>query len=134
MKTAMYINALKLYDYMDVHKDSDGIYKDTKTKAFRATMISQTYYTPLFKALEEMGSIESLVIGGRGKRIHIRMISRPTEDAFAEAWRVVALTLTDKDDKLRQEIRDLHRRLPDVDLMKILKNFEERLQALERKA
>lgn len=126
----MYEHAVDLYKEME-KTAKNGLYTGTKTGAYRAVGISQTYYTPLFRALEEMGSISVEYVGGRGKRVHIHLNKRPDAAEFAEAWRLESLTKGKSRATLESDVEAIRRRLPDIDIGAALLNIEGRLKYVE---
>ena len=129
--STMLDHVVKLYEYMSEHS-VDGVYLGTKTEAYRAVGLSQTYYTPLWAALQDMGSIELLMVGGRGRRTHIRLLKHPEPDDFAAVWSRRDLTSHRSVGKLQEDVEAINRRLPAVDLASIVVNFETRIARLEK--
>ncbi len=127
----MFDNAAKLYEYLSVNADKDGVYKGTKTGAYSALGLSQNHYTPLYSALEEMGCIESIHVGGRGRRIHLRLVKEPTLEEFSRVWLEKDLTKRVAAATLLSRVEAVERRLPDLNLTDALLNFELRIKKLE---
>lgn len=127
----MYQHALTLYDYMSDHAE-DGVYKGTKVNAWRATGASQGYYTRVFSILEEIGSIKPMDFGGRGRRVYIRLNTRPTLEEFSRASvKPTNLTPRANYSKLVRDVEAIKQQLPGVDLRSVIEDFETRLRKLE---
>lgn len=124
-------HVLALYTHLN-EQAKNGIFTGSKVAAFRAINVSQGYYSQLYGALEEMGCIETLVIGrGGGKPTEVRLHYPPELDKFQEIY-AKALTKPNSYDMLRQELKLLQGRLPDIDIPAVLLDFEQRISALEK--
>ena len=101
---------------------------------FRSLGISQSYYTPLFRTLKELGCIESLIAarGGGRKQSQVLLHYPPDPDDFAAAW-ATHLTKTKASPimELQLQINLIERRLPDIDLAEWILSIEQRLHSLE---
>jgi hypothetical protein len=127
----MFDHAVKLYAYLAEHAE-DGVYKGTKTEAWREVGVSQTYYSSLWSAMEEMGSIEPLYVGGRGRRVHLRLLKPPDTENFSEAWRMRDLTKQASLATLQADVDAIKRQLPGIDIGSAIANHAARLEKLEQ--
>jgi hypothetical protein len=132
---------LQLYEAME--KESAPIGKSKKLRlyegkvvtTFQTIGISAAYYTELFNVLKELGCIELVDRGVRGRPTKYRLHGKPTEDAY-EARYVKGLTTADKPatiplDELEQRIKNLEGRLSGLQIKEIIVNYEDRIASLE---
>ena len=114
--------------------DSDGRMKfeGSKVEAFRVLSVSQGYYTEIFDSLTEMGCIEQARRGAGHQPTVIYLHHKPTIDEFTEIYRGV-LTKPSPLDTIRQQINDVNRRLPDIDLKGFILSLDQRLGAIEKR-
>lgn len=130
MSSTMYDHAVKLYNYLDEHS-IDGVYSGKKTDAWSNVGISQTYYSPLWTALEEMGSIETVEIGGRGRRVQLKLLQPPDGERFSEVWRLRNLTKQANVAKLQRDVDALLKLKPNVNVESALGDLALRVSKLE---
>jgi hypothetical protein len=123
-----------MYDELESRAalDSDGKLKfeGSKVEAFRALNVSQGYYTEIFDSLTEMGCIEQVRRGAGHQGTVIFLHHKPTMDQFTQIYRGV-LTKASPLDTIRQQINDVNRRLPDIDLKSFILSLDQRLGAIE---
>ncbi len=126
-------HGLALYDELSrvASKSEDGHFYGSMVAAFQSTGASASYYTRLFRTLEEKGCIDTLVAGrGGGRPSDIVLIRPPIEEDFKLVPKS-RLTKSPTDDIIGQRIRNIERRLPDIDLGQLLQDYEKRISALE---
>ena len=126
--------ALLLYKKL-VEESTDSVYEGKVVETFQKLNISMTHYTPLFNALREMGCIELLSKGVRGRPTVYRLHRAPERDAFNVIY-TSALTTPPTGDTLRlddheQRLVSLERGFGDIDVKQVIVNFEKRIKALE---
>lgn len=127
----LFDHAVALYELLE--KDSkDGVWEGKIVQTFRSLNISQTYYTPLFSILSELGSITQERRGTALAPHRIRLHHAPKIDEFEKVFRGHLTKRASSDTILEQRISNLERRVPEVDLTSIIQNFQERLSELER--
>ena len=134
----MYGYALKLYEAMDKQAE-DGIYTGKVVDTFNSLRISQSHYTPLFNALKELGCIELLDRGVRGRPTRYRMHGPPDRDAYDARYvsSVSGLTggakpATVPITELEQRVATLEGRLKGLQIKEVVLNHEARIVALEK--
>jgi hypothetical protein len=132
----------KLYDhalamYRELERQAEPLakgatlrFEGSKVQAFRAIGISQSYYSPIFDALTELGCIEQVQRGASHLPSVILLHHPPDSDEFAEIYHV-ALTKPKPLDTLRQEMEDLRRRLPEIDVKSFVISLDARLTDIE---
>lgn len=121
------------YDELAKHAlDKDGklTFEGSKVEAYRSVNLSQSYYTPIFDALTEMGCIEQVQRGFARTPSVIVLHKRPVLSEFEGMYRG-GLTKPTKLDTLRQQIENLDRRLPSIDLNGYIISLDQRLSELE---
>lgn len=121
------------YDELAKHAlDKDGklTFEGSKVEAYRSVNLSQSYYTPIFDALTEMGCIEQVQRGFARTPSVIVLHKRPVLSEFEGMYRGV-LTKPTKLDTLRQQIENLDRRLPSIDLNGYILSLDQRLSDIE---
>jgi hypothetical protein len=136
--TPVYEHALALYNELGksvVHIPGSPLkFEGSLVAVFRALAISQSYYSPLFHTLKELGCIEVLVAarGGGGRPSQVLLHYPPDPDDFAAAW-ATRLTKTKVSPimDLQLQINLIERRLPDIDLTEWILSIEQRLHSLE---
>lgn len=105
-------------------------FEGSKVEAFRAVKISQMYYTPIFDLLTELGCIEQVRRGTSSQPSVIVLHKPPVLEEFTASHTKV-LTKPTPLDTLRQQIEDMRRRLPDIDLNSYILSLDTRLSDLE---
>ena len=123
MSERLFEHALALYEYLEAHADADGIYNGTKSEAFRSVRISQTYYSPIWFSLHELGCVETLSVGGHGRPSRIKLNHTPDADKFQAVYDR-GLTKPSRYDTLEQQMRDF---------VKLVSAHEIRIQRIEEK-
>jgi len=130
----IFYHMTRMYDELESRAalDSDGKLKfeGSKVEAFRALNVSQGYYTEIFDSLTEMGCIEQVRRGAGHQGTVIFLHHKPTMDQFTQIYRGV-LTKASPLDTIRQQINDVNRRLPDIDLKSFILSLDQRLGAIE---
>lgn len=133
-ESKLYAYSLRLYQAME-KQAVDGIYEGKVVDTFHSLHISQSHYTTLFKALKELGCIELLDRGVRGRPTKYRMHGPPDETAFDTRYES-GLTAGGKPARvpiteLEQRISDIEGRLKGLQIKQVIVNHEERIVALE---
>jgi len=132
-----YEHALALYNELfskSGHKSGhQGKFVGSITEAFRAISVSQSYYTPLFRTLKELGCIEVLVAahGGGRRKSEVLLHFPPDPDEFAEMWRLTKRKASAIMEQ-QQRIDIIERRLPDIDIATWIASTELRLEVIEQ--
>jgi hypothetical protein len=98
-----------------------------KTHIFRELGISQTYYSPIWGALEQGGCIEVYEKGTHGRPSRIMLLREPTEDTFSTE----VLTQPREPDILRQRIENIERRLDGVEIKQVIASLVKRQDDLD---
>lgn len=137
MSNVTFTYACKLYDELakdaTVGEGEYDVFTGSRVGVFRSLNISQTYYTPIYSALEETGCLELLERGRAGFPSVMALYHPPDEDEFTVAFKR-NLTKTRSPSILDQRVSNLEGRLGETDLSSVLVNFEQRIAALERMA
>jgi hypothetical protein len=127
---------LQLYEAMQAQA-VDSVYAGKVTETFNSLDISMTYYTPLFNALKELGCIELLDRGVRGRPTQYKLIGAPTWEAYDARYESGltggAKPATVPLDEVEQRVRNLERRLEGLDIKQVIVNHEQRISAMEVK-
>ena len=126
---ALYEHMNKMYLYLDDNA-TENVFEGSKVEAFRALKISQAYYTPVFDSLTELGCIEQVQRGNSGRPSRIVLHKPPDLDEFNERYTKL-LTTPKPHDTLQQQIDDVRRRLPDIDLNSYIVSLDNRLTDIE---
>ena len=131
----LYSYAVRLYEAMD-KQAVDGIYEGKVVDTFNSLHISQSHYTTLFNALKELGCIELLDRGVRGRLTRYRMHGAPDEAAYETRYESGltggAKPATVPIIELEQRINNLEGRLKGLEIKQVIVNHEERIVALEK--
>jgi hypothetical protein len=133
MSNKLFEHTLAVYDALAERAlDRDGklTFEGSKVEAYRSVNLSQSYYTSIFDALTEMGCIEQVQRGFARTPSVIVLHKRPVLSEFEGMYRGV-LTKPTKLDTLRQQIENLERRLPSIDLDGYILSFDQRLSEIE---
>lgn len=129
---------LQLYEAMvkEATPKNKKVYEGKVVTTFQNLNISMAHYTPLFNALKELGCIELIDRGARGRPTRYRLHHPPVEDAYENLY---AGGLTDGSKpatvpvaELEQRISNLERRLEGLDIKGMAVNFEERISKMEK--
>jgi len=132
---------LQLYEAMEAEAtkpkgSKQKVYEGKVVTTFQKLNISMAHYTPLFNALKELGGVELLDRGARGRPTRYRLHHPPVEDAYenlyAGALTPAAKGATILSEELEQRISNIERRLEGLDVKGIAVNFEERIARLEK--
>ena len=130
---AIFEHAQKLWNALDAlpfeKKERGKLVEVRKTHIFRELGISQTYYSPIWGALEQAGCIEVYEKGTHSKPSRILLFREPTEDTFS----VEVLTQPREPDILRQRIENIERRLDGLDLKGTVAALVKRQDALDQR-
>ena len=134
-ESKMFSYALALYEAMEKEAD-DGVYEGKVVETFNRLRISGAHYTPLFTSLKELGCIELLERGVRGRPTRYRLHGPPREDAYENRYQAgltnepspATLFLSE----LEQRVSNIERRLEGLDIKGIVVNYEERIGKLEK--
>jgi hypothetical protein len=131
---------LQLYEAMERESDKK-IYEGKVVTTFQNLGISMAHYTPLFNALKELGCIELIDRGVRGRPTKYRLHHKPSEDAYENLYAGVANGLTSGGkaatiglDEIEQRVKNIEGRLKGLDINTIneaIANHEARLSKLE---
>lgn len=105
-------------------------FEGSKVEAFRAIGVSQAYYSPIFDALTELGCIEQIQRGASRLPSVILLHHPPESEDFAAIYHV-ALTKPTPLDTIRQEVDDLRRRLPEIDVKSFIVSLDARMTDIE---
>jgi len=124
-----------LYD-LAKEEEHDGItllvFRGKTTEVFRSLGISQQYYSPVFKQLEQLGSIVKVQRGTKGQDSVIAIRDRPT----LEAWREIrgSRDLTPKVDLaiLTGRVNEITKQMGGVNLVEAFSAVETRLNQLTK--
>lgn len=139
--TAVQRYALDVYDALAANAEKEDkllVFRGTVGAVYSGLGISQSYYSPIFNLLEYNECIERVARGARGAESIIVLLKRP-KDAHS-------LELPAKDEKvpedltndpefvkLKQRVEALETITGGLDIVGVLKNFEDRLTAQEKK-
>jgi hypothetical protein len=105
--------AIRLYEELDrrAFDVPDGrVFEGSKVEAFRATQISQGYYSLLFNQLVELGCIETLRKGGRHRPSIVLLYGAPNREQLAQNYRT-RLTKPQTIDTMREWVSQLESRI-----------------------
>lgn len=105
-------------------------FEGSKVEAFRAIGVSQGYYTKIFDSLAEMGCIEQVRRGSGQQGSVILLHRKPVYDEFTGLYRK-RLTRPTELDTVRQQVKDLQRRLQGVNVNDMFLSLNERLDQIE---
>jgi len=124
----------------------DALYREAKgdtftgsvVQAYHSTQLPGSYYSRLFHYLTEMGCIEQVQRGTRGRPSIIRLVKTPTEEDFLSVYKPgkftqKSLTNLKSHATLQEEVEMLTRRLPNIDLEQWIVSTEARIAELEAK-
>ena len=124
----MYLHILALYTELKKRAGDSDMFIGSKTEAYRATGLSQGYYSKLFHYLTELGCIVSVQRGSNRSDSIVQLVKPPELAAFKELATLTNLTKRTTLDTLSTEIEQLKRRLPEgVDLIAWMASIEARL-------
>lgn len=130
VSVAIFDHAMKLWNALDdlpFEKKREGkLVEVRKTHIFRELGISQTYYSPIWGALEQAGCIEVVEKGTHGRPSRMILYRPPSEDTFS----VEVLTQPREPDILRQRVENIERRLDGVDLKGSIVSLKRQLDEL----
>lgn len=131
-----YIYLAQLYQSMKA-ESADGVYEGKVVETFQGLNISMAYYTQLFNALKELGCIELIDRGVRGRPTKYRLHGEPTEDAYTGRYGAEGLTVGVKPatiplSELEQRVKNMERRLQGLDIKEIFLDHEQRIVKLEK--
>jgi hypothetical protein len=128
----------QLYEAMEAEAE-DGIYKGKIVDTFATLSISMSYYTELFNVLKELGCIELIDRGVRGRPTRYRLHVAPTIVAYERSYAARDKDLTGADrparvpiTELDQRIMNIERMLSGVDIKQVLADYEKRIARLEQ--
>ena len=131
----MFSYALILYEAME-KEAKDGVYEGKVVETFNRLRISGAHYTPLFNSLKELGCIELIQRGVRGRPTRYRLHGAPSEDAYENRYAGgltrEASPATMFLSELEQRVSNMERRLEGLDIKGIVVNYEERISKLEK--
>lgn len=85
----------------------------------------------ILKSLTDMGCIEVLVRGAPSHPTLIVLFKPPTSDLWEQIRQTPSLTRAPTLATMRRELRDISQQLGGVNLKKIIKNFEDRIDTIE---
>lgn len=125
-----------LYKELEVNA-VDGVFTGSAVELYHGATIPKAYYSQLFYYLREMGCIEQVQRGARGRPSIIRVIKPPTADDVARQYvpsryrRDINLTKGKSIATLQEQVDAIQRRLPDIDLITWITSVEARLKQLE---
>lgn len=114
------------------HENGTLKFEGAKTDAFRALGVSQGYYTTIFDSLTEMGCIEQIRRGSGGQGSVILLHHPPEFDEYVSIYRT-RLTRPSPLDTIRQQVKDMQRRLPEIDLNSFILSLDKRLTEIEER-
>jgi hypothetical protein len=131
----LYEHALSVYNELqnragEPDKHGKMRFEGSKVEAYRAVGVSQAYYSQIFDSLTELGCIEQVRRGASGHPSVIVLHYPPDPGAFAEVYRAV-LTKPHPLDTIREELDELRRRLPDIDINSFIISLDARLTEYE---
>ena len=126
-----------LYGVLKVQSEN-GTFTGSKTDVYvHDAKLPPAYYTQLFYYLTEMGCIDQTQRGARGRPSIIRLVKEPTREDFDAVYvptrfrRQVNLTEGKSIDTLQEEVDELRRRIPNIDMTSWIASVEARLSQLE---
>lgn len=105
-------------------------FEGSKVEAFRATGISQGYYTEVFDSLTEMGCIEQIRRGAGHQATVIYLHHEPEYDQYMSIY-TKRLTKRSPLDTIQQRISDMEGRMPGIDLDGFILSLDLRLAEIE---
>lgn len=129
---------LSLYHVLEQDaKPADGyklLWEGKLVALFSSLSISNAHYRKVFDTMYETGCIEMVRRGARNVPTQIALHGKPTADNVKG---VVSLDrgLTPPTDsaKLERRVKEIEGRLQGINVHQLAKNYNERIQALERK-
>jgi len=139
--TETFINhCIKMYESLDAlstDKELDSgktvrVFIGSYMNTWKSTKISQTYYSPVKKALTRHGAIEVLQRGGRSTDTVIHLCGLP------DTWEIdgwndrVGLTSSTNYARLASEVEGIKKSLGGINVIAALQELEKRLVALEK--
>lgn len=141
MITAVAVHARNLYELLDekaTMENVDGlavkVFRGPLTERYKAAHISKAYYSKIIRLLEDSGAISFLQKGARFQQSVILLNGEPDLDKLAElSPQPLTGATSSAMVQLEQRVENLEKRLEGLDLVSLLKNYEERLSALEQK-
>lgn len=106
------------------------VFRGSLMQVWRDVSPSQSYWTPVMTFLRDYGYISLLQRGSRGRESVVVFHKRPQRAEISQ------LDLTEQGEAatIREELRDIQKRLGGLDIVEALRNVEERLQVLEGEA
>jgi len=105
-------------------------FEGSKVEAFRAIGVSQGYYTKIFDALTAMGCIEQVKRGSGRQGSVILLRHKPEYDEYVGIYEK-RLTKPTELDTVRQQVKDLQRRLQGVDINGFILSFDRELTEIK---
>jgi len=111
-------------------KATGDIFEGSKVEVFRSVGISQGYYSEVFDILTELGCIEQTRRGTSGQTSMIALHHPPELEEFRQMYRN-SLTKRSPLDSIRQQVDDLRKGMPQVDVDSFIISVDGRLSDLE---
>lgn len=137
MSSVVYEHALSFYQSLENEAKEESIdeaklliFRGSITRAFRRLGISQAHYSPVRKALIELGSISIIQQGARNRDSVVALHHRPDADEFQVTKDRLTPNLSVA--TLQQQVSDLQRSMGGLNVVELAINFEKRLRELER--
>lgn len=122
--------------YALLEKDAEaGVWTGRLTETYAKLKLSQRFYTPIMRVLNNSGCIEMLQRGARGHPSIANLVRPPTtEDIELVDNRKSSLTDAGRPDKVgevEKRVSVIEKRLGNLDILEAMANFENRLKEIE---
>lgn len=135
--SVLFAHTKEFYELLSKQSNEDGIYLGKIVETFGTLNISMSHYTPILNALKELGCIELLERGARGRPTRIRLYDAPEQGAFDALYKSDLTSdvkpATVLGEELAQRISNIERRLEGLDVKAIVVDHESRIKKLETK-
>jgi hypothetical protein len=119
-------HCMSVWHYLNDHSDDQKRYLGKLTDVFEELNISRTYYTPIWRVLEQGGYVSKVQRGGGGNPSAIVVHTKPSLDA---------LLLTDIPEEssvpLVRRVEHLESATGGIDIPAVLASMELRLKIIE---
>lgn len=127
-----------LLDRSTINKETDEmVFTGAISQVYGSLGISQSYYGPIFDTLEEVGAILKLQRGGRGVDSVLVLRGLPKVWPEGLGWRgrnANPLTSDTRYDTLSLDLQRVKESIGDLNVIRVLMDFETRLSTLEATA
>lgn len=109
------------------------VFRGKLYETFRESGVSQGYYTPIFRALEDGHYITIVQRGNRSVDSVVVLFERPTDEMDLTGASRPARVSPDELEGIRQEVSQIRQSLGGLNIVEALDNLERRLTKLENK-